>query len=104
MNGSLTPVEKFPSIALDLYKRADQAAPNRAINTLGMARSHDSSEEHRVAVVLYQQLLFQMTSGNRSDTAFLKEANEYLEQHNSAVIRSASLLLLLVPLMYFIFH
>ena len=100
----MTSIEKFPSIALDLYKKADRPAPNRAINTLGMARSHDAAEEHFVAVALYQQLHFQMTSSNHSDNSFLKEINEYLDQHSSAVIHSFSSFLVLVSLMYLISH
>jgi hypothetical protein len=104
LNGSMTPIEKFPSIALNLYKRADQASPNRAINTLGMARAHDAAEEHFIGVALYQQLLFQMTSSNHSDNSFLIEINEYLDQHSSAMMHRLSSFLVLVSLMFFTFH
>lgn len=85
LNGSQIAIENFPSLALDFYKKADQVAPNRAINTLGMARSHALLEQYEVAASLYQQLFFQMTSSNRSDEIFLKEADDYLDTHNSAI-------------------
>lgn len=104
LNGSETSVDKFPSIALDLYKKADQVAPNRAINTLGMARSSAYLEQHNAAVNLYQQLFFQMTSSNNNnDESFLKEANEYLDNHNSAINCSFSLLLIVFSLFSFYF-
>lgn len=64
---------------------ADEKAPNRAINTLGMARSNAHLDQHDAAVNLYQQLFFQMTSSNNQDESFLKEANEYLDLHNLAI-------------------
>ncbi|CAF1073198.1 unnamed protein product [Rotaria sordida] len=85
LNGAETAVDKFPLIALNLYKKADQIAPNRAINTLGMARSNDYLNQHSIAVGLYQQLFFQMTSSHNNDEYFLKEANNYLDHHNSAI-------------------
>lgn len=84
-NGTQTSIAKFPSIALKLYKIADQTAPNRAINTLGLARSNAHLNRHSIAVGLYQQLSFQMTSSHYHDENFLKEPNEYLDNHNSAI-------------------
>ncbi|CAF1623504.1 unnamed protein product [Rotaria magnacalcarata] len=84
LNGTKTSVDKFPSIALKLYKASDQLAPNRAINTLGMARSNAYLNRHSIAVGLYQQLSFQMTSTHTHDDNFLKEANDYLARHSSA--------------------
>jgi len=92
LNDSETSVDKFPLMALNLYKTADQVAPNRAINTLGMARSNAHLGQDSVAAGLYQQLIYQMTSSNSSDDSFLKEANEYLDNHSSAINRSFSLL------------
>lgn len=85
LNGSQVSIDHFPAVALDLYKSADYVAPNRAINTLGMARSNVFLEQHSAAVSLYQQLYFQMTSSNRSDETFLREADDYLDKHNSAI-------------------
>lgn len=84
LNGTWVSIDKFPLIALDFYKQADQVAPNRAINTLGMARANSDAGQDRTAVTLYQNLHFQMTSSNRSDESFLREANQYIEQQNSS--------------------
>jgi hypothetical protein len=102
-NGSITSVDKFPSIALDLYRRADHLAPNRAINTLGMARSNVFLDQHSVSAGLYQQLFYQMTSSNNNDESFLKEADEYLSAHSSAmnVSFSFSLVFFFTVLLYF---
>ena len=104
LNGTKTFVDKFPSIALDLYKNADQLAPNRAINTLGMARSHANLDQHSAAVSLYQQLLFQMTSSNHSDDSFLEEVNDYLDHHNSAMNCKFSFILIVFSIFCFIFQ
>jgi hypothetical protein len=104
LNGSEISVDKFPLMALNLYKNADQVAPNRAINILGMARSNARLNQHSVAAGLYQQLFFQMTSSNNSDDSFLKEANEYLDKHNSAINCKFSFLLILFSLFCFIFQ
>jgi len=104
LNGSETSVDKFPLIALNLYKKADQTAPNRAINTLGMARSNAHLDQHSIATGLYQQLLFQMTSSNHSDDSFLKEGNEYLDNHSSAIDCSFSFLLIFFSLFCYIFQ
>jgi hypothetical protein len=100
LNGSEISVHKFPSIALELYRKADQVAPNRAINTLGMARSNAHLVQHSAAVGLFQQLYFQMTSSGHNDESFLTEANEYIDNHNSAINCSFSFLLI-VFLLYF---
>ncbi len=102
LNGTETLVDNFPSIALNLYKKADQTAPNRAINTLGMARSHAHLNRHSAAVGLYQQLFYQMTSSNTNDDSFLKEANAYLDKHSSAINCSFSLNLIFFSLFCFI--
>jgi hypothetical protein len=104
LNGSQISVDKFPSIALNLYKTADQIAPNRAINTLGMARSKARLEQHGAAASLYQQLFFQMTSSNHSDDSFLREANEYLDHHSSAINSKFSFTLIVFSLFCFIFQ
>jgi hypothetical protein len=104
LNGSETSVDKFPSIALNLYKKADQTAPNRAINTLGMARAKARLDQHGAAVSLYQQLFFQMTSSNHSDDSFLREANDYLDHHSSAINCNFSFTLIIFSLFCFIFQ
>jgi hypothetical protein len=104
VNGTKTSVDKFPLISLNLYKNADEKAPNRAINTLGMARSHAHLGQHAVAVSLYQQLFYQMTWSNTSDDTFLKEANEYLDQHSSAIHCNFSFYLMLFSFVCFFFH
>jgi len=104
LNDSETSVDKFPLMALNLYKTADQVAPNRAINTLGMARSNAHLGQDSVAAGLYQQLIYQMTSSNNSDDSFLKEANEYLDNHSSAINCSFSFLSVFFSLCCFIFH
>ncbi|CAF3193574.1 unnamed protein product [Rotaria sp. Silwood2] len=103
LNGTETVVDKFPLIALKLYKKADQIAPNRAINTLGMARSTAHLKRHSIAVGLYQQLFFQMTSSNNNDEHFLKEANDYLDHHSSAIHCSFSFILIFFSMCIFYF-
>jgi hypothetical protein len=104
LNGSEVSVNRFPSIALDFYRKADQVAPNRAINTLGMARSNAFLDQHSVAAGLYQQLFFQMTSSNNNDDSFLKEADEYLNKHSSAINASFSFILICFSLFCCIFQ
>ena len=102
LNGTWVAIERFPLLALDLYKQADQTAPNRAINTLGMARGHADAGQDQTAVTLYQNLHFQMTSSNRSDESFLREVNQYIDQHSStAPVSRISFLWLLSSLIYF---
>ncbi|CAF4866722.1 unnamed protein product [Rotaria sp. Silwood1] len=103
LNGTETAIDKFPLIALKLYKKADQIAPNRAINTLGMARANAHLNRHNTAVGLYQQLSFQMTSSNNNDEYFLKEANDYLDQHSSAIHCSFSFILIFFSMCLFYF-
>ena len=104
LNGSQISIENFPSLALDLYKKADQVAPNRAINTLGMARSNALLEQHGAAASLYQQLFFQMTSSNRSDETFLKEADDYLDKHNSAINFNFSYILIIFLIFFCLYQ
>ena len=98
MNGTEISVDKFPSLALDYYEKADKIAPNRAINTLGMARANAHLDRAHTATNLYRQLIFQMTSANYSDENFLQEANEFLEQHNSTINRTLSIMLIIFSL------
>lgn len=93
-NGSEISVDQFPSIALDLYKTADHIAPNRAINTFGMARAHVLLNDHHAAVSLFQQLSYQMTSSNNHDDSFLRQLNIYLDKYNSAVNCNISFILI----------
>jgi hypothetical protein len=104
LNGTQISIDKFPLIAFDLYKKADEIAPNRAINKLGMARSNAHLNQRSLAVGLYQQLFFQMILSNHSDDSFLKEANEYLDHHNSTINCSCSLILIIFSLFCFIFQ
>ncbi len=104
LNGAEISIEKFPSIALDLYRKADRVAPNRVINTLGMARSNVFLGQHNVAAGLYQQLFFQMTSSNSSDDSFLEEADDYLDNHNSAINYNFSFVLICFSLFCCIFQ
>ncbi|CAF0907888.1 unnamed protein product [Adineta steineri] len=103
LNGTQININNFPLIALDLYKKADQIAPNRAINTLGMARCNAHLHQESIAVSLYQQLYMQMTTFNNSDDYFLKEANQYLDHHNSAINFRFSPILIIFSLFCFIF-
>lgn len=103
LNGTATAVENFPSIALELFKQADHNAPNRAINTLGMARANALLDRESAAVGLYQQLSFQMTSGNYSDDVLLQQVNRYLEQHNSAMSCTFSFTFIILSLLSCIF-
>lgn len=98
LNGTEVSVKKFPLIALSLYRLADQEAPNRVINTVGMARANAHLHRHMTAAGLYQQLLFQMTSSHSHDEYFLQEANEYLDRYNSAIQFSFSLMLIIFSL------
>lgn len=100
LNGTQVSIDQFPSIALELYTSADHVAPNRAINTLGMARSNAFLEQHNIAVSLYQQLYFQMTSSNRSDETFLREADDYLDKHNSAIHCHFSYILIILSIFF----
>ena len=104
LNGTRMSIEKFPSLALQLYKQADVMAPNRAINSVGMARSHAHLDQHGIAANLYQQLIFQMSSSNNTDGSFLKEPNAYLDCHNLAPCYPCSLALIAVGLICFIFQ
>jgi hypothetical protein len=69
-----------------------------------MARSNAHLGQDSVAAGLYQQLIYQMTSSNNSDDSFLKEANEYLDNHSSAINRNFSFLSIIFSLFCFIFH
>ncbi|UJR31503.1 hypothetical protein I4U23_018992 [Adineta vaga] len=104
LNGSEISLDKFPSMALDFYQKEDQIAPNRAINTLGMARLNVHLNHENIATSLYQQLVFQMTSANYSDENFLREANQYLEQHNSMIKCTFSIILIIFSLLSSILH
>ena len=96
-------VDSFPWLALNLYQKADQLSPNRAIITLGMARAHDDLGQKNVAVTLYQQLLFQMTSANQSDSTFLSEINEYLDEFSPATHCRFSSSLLMFSFVFMLF-
>lgn len=104
LNGTWVALEKFPVIALDLYKRADQAAPNRAINTLGLARANAMAGQERTAVTLYQNLHFQMTSSNRSDENFLREASDFIDTHSAADASRIAPPWILLSCIYFFFQ
>lgn len=93
-NRSSIVVNNFPWIALDLYQKSDQLFPNRAANTLGMARAHADLDQRNVAVTLYQQLLFQMNSANKSEPSFLSEIHDFLDEPNFAITNCFSILLL----------
>ncbi|CAF1122449.1 unnamed protein product [Adineta ricciae] len=99
LNGTEISVDKFPTLALDYYEKADKIAPNRAINTLGMARANAHLDRAHTATNLYRQLIFQMTSANYSDENFLQEANEFLEQHNSTINHTLSVMLIFLSLL-----
>jgi len=74
LNGTSVSINEFPTRALSLYQTTNLTGPNRAINTLGMARSYLQSGNTNEAVKFYQALLIQMNSSNDSDPIFLQEA------------------------------
>jgi predicted Zn-dependent protease with MMP-like domain len=84
LNGTIVSINEFPTRALSLYQTANLTGPNRAINTLGMARSNLQSGNTNAAVNLYKMLLIQMNSSNDSDPIFLQEALNITIIHNSA--------------------
>ncbi|CAF1127208.1 unnamed protein product [Rotaria sordida] len=71
----------FPSQALILYKKANEAAPNRVINIVGMARANTQLGNTNEAIKLYQLLLTQMNLSNNTDLTLLKEAADFIAQN-----------------------
>ena len=63
----------FPSRALGLYQQANGSAPNRAINTFGMARANLQMGNNAAATQLYQGLLVQISSSNDTNSIFSQE-------------------------------
>jgi hypothetical protein len=58
---------------LALYQKANSSAPNRAINTLGIARAYSQLHNYTEATKLYRILLTQLTSSNDTDAVFTQE-------------------------------
>lgn len=83
LNGSRTTVISFPQRALDLYKRANLSAPNRAVNILGVARSYSQMQHNGDAVRYYRMLINQITSTNTSDPIFSQEANDFIAKYEN---------------------
>lgn len=93
LNGTNVTIDKFPSQALALYQEANSSAPNRAINTLGMARANLQMGNKNEANRLYQILLTQMTSSNNFDPIFSAEALNITANYNSASTNKYSFIL-----------
>ena len=77
LNGSQVFVSDFPKSALNLYRTANVSAPNRAINTLGIARAYAQRRLNSDAVAVYQKLLAQISVSNNTDETFLQEATGF---------------------------
>ncbi|CAF4645866.1 unnamed protein product [Rotaria sp. Silwood1] len=71
----------FPSQALDLFKKTNETAPNRAINIVGMARAYVELGNINEAVQLYKLLLTQMSLSNNTDLILFQEANNFIAQN-----------------------
>jgi len=93
LNGTNVSINEFPTRALALYQEANSSAPNRAINTLGMARANLQMDDETQAIRLYQALLTQMTSSNNSDPIFSEEALSITVNYNAASTNKYSFLL-----------
>jgi hypothetical protein len=94
LNGTNVSINEFPTRALALYQEANSSAPNRAINTLGMARANLQMGDETEAIRLYQALLTQMTSSNNSDPIFSEEALSIITvNYNAASTNKYSFLL-----------
>ncbi len=88
LNGIQVSIDEFPTRALVLYQNANSSAPNRAINTLGMARANLQIGNNNEAVRLYEVLITQMNSSNDSDPIFSEEALDITLNHNSSTTDS----------------
>ncbi len=94
LNGTNVSINEFPIRALALYQVANSSAPNRAINTLGMARANLQIGNKNEAIRLYQILLTQVTSSNDADPIFSEEALTIIaSNYNAASTNKYSFLL-----------
>jgi tetratricopeptide (TPR) repeat protein len=84
LNGTNVSIDQFPARAIALYQKANLSAPNRAINTLGIARTYLQMGNTNQAVQLYQALLTQMTLSNNADPIFSEEALTTIAKYNGA--------------------
>jgi uncharacterized protein HemY len=91
LNGANVSIDQFPTRALALYQRVNSSAPNRAINTLGMARANLQMGNTEQAVQLYQALLTLTTSSNNADPIFSEEALTTIAKYNGAASTSTNI-------------
>ncbi len=90
LNGINVSINEFPGKALVLYQEADSIAPNRSINTLGMARANVQLGNNDEAARLYQVLLTQVNSSTDSDPIFSQEAANFIVNYNSTTTGSTT--------------
>ena len=80
LNSKQTSMSDFATTALTIYQKANETAPNRAINIVGMARANIQFGNTNEAVKLYQLLLTQMNLSNNTNSIFTQEANSFIAQ------------------------
>jgi hypothetical protein len=90
LNGINVSINEFPGKALVLYQEADSIAPNRSINTLGMARANVQLGNNDEAARLYQVLLTQVNLSTDSDPIFSQEAANFIVNYNSTTTGSTT--------------